>query len=429
MQEELGLVILGDELDDFPICDYIPDSITFVQFIISIEEKIGINLTDDFLDFELLSSAKGFSEEETSSKNKIFRVQNAAVFPFSKEAHAFVRFSEKLHFRIKGYYDDRHTGKVGRKLCSYYEGAEPEEYIKDIEQLKFSEIDTIILGHLDELSALTGRDYKTELIKKAVESQINVYSFDPLDPYEYILNESKIKYFYPKVTQNDIPQNTFGKLYKISKPVVGIFGTSSQQGKFSLQIALKSELEFHGYNVGTIGTEPHSLLFNFDVIFPMGYNSTVKLSNSEIVLYLNNEINKLCLKDKEIILVATQAQIVPYYCNNLLEFPTMQYHFALGTKPDAIVMCINYHDEIPYIRNSLYALMGLTDATIIAFVIYPITYTDNWNGVYGNLRRRITHEEFKQKAELLYKEFCIPVYMLGEKQQMRNLSQDIIDFF
>ena len=178
------------------------------------------------------------------------------------------------------------------------------------------------------------------------------------------MNESKIKYFYPKVTQNDIPQNTFGKLYKISKPVVGIFGTSSQQGKFSLQIALKSELEFHGYNVGTIGTEPHSLLFNFDVIFPMGYNSTVKLSNSEIVLYLNNEINKLCLKDKEIILVATQAQIVPYYCNNLLEFPTMQYHFALGTKPDAFVMCINYHDEIPYIRNSLYALMGLTDATI-----------------------------------------------------------------
>lgn len=63
LQEELGLVILGDESDDFPICDYIPDSITFVQFIISIEEKIGINLTDDFLDFELLSSAKGFSEK------------------------------------------------------------------------------------------------------------------------------------------------------------------------------------------------------------------------------------------------------------------------------------------------------------------------------------------------------------------------------
>ena len=85
LQEELGLVILGDESDDFPICDYIPDSITFVQFIISIEEKIGINLTDDFLDFELLSSTKGFSEEEISSKNKIFRVQNAAVFPFSKD--------------------------------------------------------------------------------------------------------------------------------------------------------------------------------------------------------------------------------------------------------------------------------------------------------------------------------------------------------
>jgi len=29
----------------------------------------------------------------------------------------------------------------------------------------------------------------------------------------------------------------------------------------------------------------------------------------------------------------------------LLEVPSVQYHFALGTKPDAIVMCINCHDE------------------------------------------------------------------------------------
>jgi len=226
-----------------------------------------------------------------------------------------------------------------------------------------------------------------------------------------------------------VPQNAFGKLYKIPKPVVGIFGTSSQQGKFSLQISLKRELESQDYNVGTVGTEPHSLLLNFDVVFPMGYNSTVQLCNNEIVLYLNNEINKLCMKGKEIILVATQAQIVPFYCNNLLEFPIMQYHFALGTKPDVIVMCINYHDEIPYIKNSMYALMGLTDATIIAFVMYPITYSSDWSGIYGNSKHKVTNDEYKQKSDTLQDEFQIPVFMLGNKQHTNDLCKLIINFF
>lgn len=70
-----------------------------------------------------------------------------------------------------------------------------------------------------------------------------------------------------------------------------------------MQLALKKELESLDYNVGTIGTEPHSLLFDFDVVFPMGYNATVDLKNNEIVSYLNYMINNLCLNEKEIILV------------------------------------------------------------------------------------------------------------------------------
>ncbi len=114
-------------------------------------------------------------------------------------------------------------------------------------------------------------------------------------------------------------------------------------------LPLKRQLELFDYNVGTIGTEPHSLLFDFDVVFPMGYNSTVYLQNHEIVLYLNQAINNLCLNGKEIILTASQAQTIPYYCNNILEFPSKQYHFALGTNPDAVILCVNYYDEIEYI--------------------------------------------------------------------------------
>lgn len=63
LQEKLGVVIFNDEKEDFSISDYIIDSISFIQFIISIEEAIGHELSDDFLDLEILRSAKGFVEK------------------------------------------------------------------------------------------------------------------------------------------------------------------------------------------------------------------------------------------------------------------------------------------------------------------------------------------------------------------------------
>lgn len=394
---------------------------------------LACNIKDSFSFKDALAYLKSNSRyvylagvSENESSNKFFKISNAAVFPFVKEMHAFVRFNDMLPFHIKGYYDVRSSGKVGRKLNTYYKEADSEECIMDIGKINWTDIDTIILGHLDELNIVSGRDYKRELIKEAISAGVNVYSFDPLEAYNDLLLNSKIKYFYPKVRLYDVPQNSFGKLYKISKPVVGIFGTSSQQGKFSLQLTLKRELEICGYDVGTIGTEPHSLLFNFDTVFPMGYNSTVELKGNEVVLYLNNEINKLCQIGKEIILVSTQAQIIPFYCNNILEFPVIQYQFALGTMPDAIILCVNYHDEIPYIRNSIYALMGLTDAQIIALVVYPITYSSMTG---GEIKQKITYDEFKEKACELHKEFQMPVYMLGEQQQMSSLCQTVIDYF
>lgn len=63
LHENFGLVIFENEQEDFAISDYIPDSIMFIQFIIGIEEELTCELSDDFLDFDILSSAKGFAEK------------------------------------------------------------------------------------------------------------------------------------------------------------------------------------------------------------------------------------------------------------------------------------------------------------------------------------------------------------------------------
>lgn len=402
----------------------------------NITSIIASGITDD-MDFQnVLSYLKSRSSgvykcrsKESSSKSEPFMIREAAVFPFAKEAHAFVRFSDMLSFHINEFYDIRYSGRVGKRISAYFEDVTYDKIITDVESLNATNVDTIILGHLDEINSILGHDYREDIIKNVIKKGINIYSFDPLDKYIDVLNSENIKYYFPNVTEDNVPQNTFGKLYKIDKPVLGIYGTSSKQGKFSLQLTIKHLLEYMEYNVGTVGTEPHSLLFGFDIVFPMGYNSTVRLSNNDIVLYLNNEINKLCRKGKEIIITASQAQIVPYYCNNILEFPNMQYHFALGTHPDAIVLCVNLFDELSYIRNSAYALMGLTGASVIAFVVFPLTLIGDWKEVFGNSKRKITDEEFEQFADTLNKEFNKPVFLLGEKQHMEDLCREIIDFF
>lgn len=370
------------------------------------------------------------TQYKNKRNNKLpFKIQKAIVFPFVKESHAFLRFADLLSFDIVAYYDVKRSGKVGRKLSSYYEGVSDDEIIMDVESIDFAGIDTLILGHLDELIYATKRNYREELINKAIQFGVNIYSYDPITQYEERILKSSSSFFCPMLTQEDIPQNSFGKLYKISCPVVGIFGTSSKQGKFSLQLALKREFEKRNYRIGAIGTEPHSLLFGCDAVFPMGYNSTVSLHNNEIVLYLNNEIHKLSFEERELVIVASQAQTIPYYCNNLLEFPPMQYQFALGINPDAIVLCFNYYDEIDYIRNTIYTLTGLVDSTVVALVMYPITYASDWNGVYGNSKYRISEEEFTQKSNELMAEFNIPVYLLGDKNHLEDLCQNIINFF
>lgn len=61
--EEMGFIIFEKEEKDFNIGDYITDSIQFIGFIINIEQVLGMELTDDFLRFEVLTSVNGLSNK------------------------------------------------------------------------------------------------------------------------------------------------------------------------------------------------------------------------------------------------------------------------------------------------------------------------------------------------------------------------------
>lgn len=61
--QEMGFIFFEDVESDFAISDYIGDSLSFIEFIVNIEETFELELSDDFLQYDLLDSAFGFASK------------------------------------------------------------------------------------------------------------------------------------------------------------------------------------------------------------------------------------------------------------------------------------------------------------------------------------------------------------------------------
>ena len=61
--EKMGFTIFEKDDNDFNIGDYITDSIQFIQFMIAIEQLLGTELPDDFLQFDVLTSTNGLANK------------------------------------------------------------------------------------------------------------------------------------------------------------------------------------------------------------------------------------------------------------------------------------------------------------------------------------------------------------------------------
>ena len=163
------------------------------------------------------------------------------------------------------------------------------------------------------------------MIQQAIAKGKNIYAFDENPD----CNGSNI--FYPIINKQSLPPDRFGMLYRISKPVVGILGTSSRQGKFTLQLKLRELLLERGYSIGQIGTEPSALLYGMDYVFPMGYNSSVYIQGFDVIRYTNYIINILCQKNIDLILIGSQSGTVPFDTGNIIQYNIPQYDFLAGT--------------------------------------------------------------------------------------------------
>ncbi|MCI9009090.1 MAG: DUF1611 domain-containing protein [Lachnospiraceae bacterium] len=376
-----------------------------------------------------------YSGTYESVKNDLV-INEASVFPVSKETKSLIENAGMLPFRIKHIYDLKYSGNVGKRISQMvYPGCALESYLEEmvvepIEQSKLNDVDTMIIGHVNMLqTAASNSNIKQQLIKKARAMGTQVYLFDNIGvSREEEVDTGENGIICPCVTNKNVPCERYGKLYCLSTSVLGIFGTSPKQGKFTLQLKLRKRLSEVGYKVANVGTEPTAMLFGFEETYPIGYNSTVSISGERALLYLNERMHCIEEDSPDIIIVGSQSQSVSNGVESIGYIPIKQHELILGTSPDAYILVVNTTDDMGYIQRTISFLSSITPAKVIALVASPIIYNIE-GGYQTKVLRYVEKDEMAQFLQILKKECDISSYSLDDEQLVEKLQNAIEDFY
>ena len=330
-------------------------------------------------------------------KNEFINCKKAKIAVLGKEIYNMFRFDYMLKFKIIGVYDTRYSGMVNKTVMEIpFQNLNSKMVIQDIVNADLSDCDIVIIGHISIYE--TCKKVLNEIhdfVIKCINSKKRIFSFDDLNLYFHdITNEH---YESPVVDATQKIWAPFGKLFRISKPVLGIYGTSSQQGKYTLQLELRKRFLSDGYNVGQVGTEPSSILFGFDYCFHYGHNSNTQITRFDVISLINYRLNNLVQNGSDILMVGGQSSLVPEDYGNLQFVTLPQIEFFIATNPDIVIICVNETDDIHYVSKTVDLIQSLSQAKVIAFVLNPITYK---TGLLNQREKCLVDEKRKKEVIL-----------------------------
>jgi uncharacterized NAD-dependent epimerase/dehydratase family protein len=383
-------------------------------------------------------------EPESPSQNSyqqapaLPQVSRVALYPYTKEMHALVRFQDLLPFRLSGIADPPGRGQVGKDAGEAIGASDANLPIRASIAEAIEGADALILGYLRQLGRLRGRDLHREFLGLALEQGLHVFSFEPLPPEQYgdlfdDANRQGLSFCWPKVSQHHVRQVLASQVQHdpVNRPVLGVFGTSASQGKFTLQLSLRRWFLQQDYRVAQVGTEHHSALFGMDFVFPMGHGSTVDAEASCFPEFLDRVMRRICAESQpDLLIVGSQSGTVPFDRNEhqTLTLPTLA--FLLGTKPDACILVVNAIDPEDYIEDTIAGLRSVGQAEVIALAV-----SDRSKTIQQRHGRSWTTQQQASSAELaatlvrLEQRFGLPTVQITSDRGVARLGELVVQTF
>lgn len=384
------------------------------------------------------SSSPSITFPQTQDHSSYDWIQKAALYPYNKEMHALIHFRDLLPYDITAVADPVGKGFVGKDPGDVIGTKSVGFKIVSNLQKALPHANTLILGYVDQLGRITKRDLLREAIQTALDHNVHVFSFLPVPPTQYSdlyqqARKKNLKIIYPTITTNEVQQalRQEQQLPPVDVPVLGVFGTSSQQGKFTVQLALRRKLLQMGYKVGQIGTEHHAELFGMDFGFPMGYASPLELPLQIYVPYLDHKMRKICQKKRpEIMLVGSQSGTIPYDIAEHSTHSLPSIAFMLGTKPDACILVVNSIDANEYIQDNIDAIRALGKVPTILLAMSD--KEKHIRSAYGRTMinpRQMSRDQIEDKLQYLEKTFNLPAVEIVSEQGQQKMLDTVIRFF
>ncbi len=340
------------------------------------------------------------------------QIRKAILFPYNKEIKSLVINRGMVDFEIEGIYDIKYSKDLHKHIqigSSYY-------CIENYKNIQWEEdFDTVILGHVQQISRIINKDLTKYFIEKSKEYNKFLYGFDDLSAYVGVSD----MIYYPRIDSHSFRDLYFGKLFHLSIPVLMVLGTRSRQGKFYIQQKIRNYFDQKGASVGYFSTEASGFLVGADAVYPIGYGASVHLSINEQISCVNYLLNEIAKKGKDIIITGGQSQIINNAFGNVHGYPIEQYAFLLACEPDEVVLCVSYDDDIEYISKSIQFIESVAEISIIAIVLSHI--------ILDNGKDKLITDDglLDNKKKMLEDTFFKPVFRCDQEDNL-NFMCDLI---
>ena len=365
------------------------------------------------------SAVRGGEAAEVSAPGALDWLRRAALYPFNKEMHALVRFRALAPFEIVGVADPVGKGLVGKDAATVLGAAPMGVEISARIELAAKAADALVVGYVDQLGRIAKRDVLRECIEKAFDRGLHVFSFGPVRPKHYgdlyqRAETQGLKLVYPYVDEREVlailkrgPADP-----PVAAPVLGVFGTSASQGKFTLQLNLRRQLQALGFAVGQLGTEPHAA------------------AHSLPVLSLDAQMRAINAKKPDIILVGSRSGTIPYDIHHPRTHSLGSLAFLMGTRPDACVLVVNSIDANDYIRDTLDALHGVAKTRVLALAMSDkAKHPREIMGCTLHVPRQMDDAEIAAQLAQLEERFGLPAVSILDERCQERLVELIVDYF
>jgi uncharacterized NAD-dependent epimerase/dehydratase family protein len=398
-------------------------------------------------------------------------IRRAALYPFNKEIHALVRFRDLAPFTIAAVADPPGNRQGGRDAGEVI-GAGPAGLVvrPDLDGA-LEEADTLILGHTEAAQAVTARAELPSLVRRAVEQGKNVFSLSHLDPVEHadlfrLAEQKGVALADPTLTRAEVaavlhiaatnpadPRKVGGRRFGDGRlqgqagafvrsvaqvlrhdcPVLGVFGTSRAQGKFSVQLALRRAMGDMGYRVGQLSTEPTGALLGASATLPMGYERGEHLGFETYAHLVRLMMTAIKNQERpDVLLVGGQSGVVSFD-RELDRFGLGSLgalSFGAAAQPDACVLVCNVFDPPRHVRRCIAAVESVLDCRVLALALNDQVWEEHtWRGARRMRLGRLPESALRERARERGAELGLPCHGALDAEGVASLAEIVVDFF